>query len=402
MGMSCNLKTIPIDIVRMNDNIVTTGDNFVFTRYLYEKDEVKLTLLISLLNKTEDAIFWAYELYYSGFISELIDHLWKIYYDFYATLNPKFEKYLATLLGHDLNLNSNAKENEKLIYMAINDFIIRPCNIDIFILDQIRKTDIEKDYLDPLANFKKQFTEWLESHDYINIALYVLEDCEEADLDDVIETYVEYFSYYFTNMDKNKITSNIKKTQIKNRQNKRKMILSRIMACYSFLNELKMGKNTRVQAENEDVEIYKTQITQIPLSPYKILPNTCKYSIDSTNHLSLFHLKRDTQDIKTAYLDNWLYFASFSPIWKERISAYGGSINHEKKAIIFDDEEVERFYDNFGYEPDEQKIEVQNKSIQVIENVRTWKSFYQAHNKNCLIDIDIDSSYLTDLRKIHY
>jgi hypothetical protein len=40
------------------------GSNLVLTRYLYIKDEVKLALLISILNKSDDAIFWAYELYY--------------------------------------------------------------------------------------------------------------------------------------------------------------------------------------------------------------------------------------------------------------------------------------------------------------------------------------------------
>ena len=76
MGISCYSKK-PI----MNYQIET---KFVFTRYLYEKDEVKMALLIAILNKTDDAIFWAYELYYSGFTDELIELLWKIYYDFYA------------------------------------------------------------------------------------------------------------------------------------------------------------------------------------------------------------------------------------------------------------------------------------------------------------------------------
>ena len=44
-----------------------------FTRYLYEKDEVKLALILSILNKKEErAEFWAYELYYSGFEQEII------------------------------------------------------------------------------------------------------------------------------------------------------------------------------------------------------------------------------------------------------------------------------------------------------------------------------------------
>lgn len=69
-------------------------DEFQFTRYLYEKDEVKLSLVTSIINKKDDSIFWAYELFYSGFKTELAELLWKIYFDFYSTLNPSFEKYL--------------------------------------------------------------------------------------------------------------------------------------------------------------------------------------------------------------------------------------------------------------------------------------------------------------------
>ena len=82
--------------------------NIVLTRYLYLKDEVKLAFLVSLLNKSDDAIFWAYELYYSGFKMEFFDYIWTIYYDFFATLNPSFEQYLNKMLKFD-------KENDKKI-----------------------------------------------------------------------------------------------------------------------------------------------------------------------------------------------------------------------------------------------------------------------------------------------
>ena len=68
--------------------------DLIFTRYLYIKDEVQISLLVSILNKNDDAIFWAYELYYSGFKKELLNIIWKIYYDFFVTLNPTFEIYL--------------------------------------------------------------------------------------------------------------------------------------------------------------------------------------------------------------------------------------------------------------------------------------------------------------------
>ena len=67
--------------------------HIIFTRYLYLKDEVEIALLASLLNKKDDALFWAFELYFSGFESELIEILWKIYYEFYYSLNPSFECY---------------------------------------------------------------------------------------------------------------------------------------------------------------------------------------------------------------------------------------------------------------------------------------------------------------------
>ena len=76
-----------------SENKLISSD-IVFTRYLYVKDEVYVSLLVSILNKSDDSIFWALELYYSGFIKELLNLLWKIYYDFFATLNPTFEKYL--------------------------------------------------------------------------------------------------------------------------------------------------------------------------------------------------------------------------------------------------------------------------------------------------------------------
>ena len=91
-----------------------------FTRYLYEKDEVKLALILSILNKKEEnAEFWAYELYHSGFKLELIDLFWSLYYDFYYTQNPSFEKYLQTKLKThlDLDLNSeNYRFGELYIY----------------------------------------------------------------------------------------------------------------------------------------------------------------------------------------------------------------------------------------------------------------------------------------------
>ena len=79
------------------------------TRYLYFLDECFYSLLMALINKKsfEEVLFWAGEIYYSGFEKELWDHLWKIYYDFYAIRYPKFEK--------KINKMSKEWENQKNI-----------------------------------------------------------------------------------------------------------------------------------------------------------------------------------------------------------------------------------------------------------------------------------------------
>ena len=66
----------------------------VLTRYLYHCEEVCHSLLTCLLVKSsfEETLFWASEIYYSGYQKEIWELLWKIYYDFFAIRNPKFEK----------------------------------------------------------------------------------------------------------------------------------------------------------------------------------------------------------------------------------------------------------------------------------------------------------------------
>jgi hypothetical protein len=111
-------------------------DNFVFTRYLYEKQEVEIALLLALLEKNiEESLFWAYELYYSGFQIELFEYFIRIYYDFYATLNPAFGIYLV-IKYNEYFIEKKEVLEDRFISMTIHNFITRPYNVDIFILKQ--------------------------------------------------------------------------------------------------------------------------------------------------------------------------------------------------------------------------------------------------------------------------
>ena len=77
----------------LTKSMTENAPKIIFTRYLYSKDEVQLALLVNILNKSEKSLFWAYELYYSGFEEDVFNLLWKIYFDFYYTLNPSFYTY---------------------------------------------------------------------------------------------------------------------------------------------------------------------------------------------------------------------------------------------------------------------------------------------------------------------
>ena len=390
-----------------------------FTRYLYEKDEVKLSLIICILNKQEESVFWAYELYYSGFKLELIDIFWSIYYDFYYTLNPSFEKYLQTKLKNNLDFDTSC---ENYISMIVNNFMIRPHTMDIFMLKKIvdicdfDNSDIQKYNIS--GNFEiinNELKSVLEAKDFMMLASLILTGIKE---EHIIATFKTSLDYFVTDIglkiDSKKIVIEFEK-YLNNKyhnDNKRVILLSRILHYFVVMNNIKLGKNIYVHIEPEDVILYETICADLKekdkrtiLPARKILPLAKIYSIDNDNYLSLFDLKREKQDIKIAYYYNWIYHSSFSPLWRSRILKHCGRIDEKNKKIIFEEEEdsddnEQAFYDEFGYEPDEQKIDIQNKTIQEIKKERTWLSFYNEHKNNGIIEIDDD--ILNDIDKLTY
>ena len=77
-----------------------------------------------------------------------------------------------------------------------------------------------------------------------------------------------------------------------------------------------------------------------------------------------------------------------------------GVIDAKNKKVEFDDDDIDNFYDDYGYEPDEQKIEVENKTIQDIRKERNWVIFYKEHNINGVVEIEDD--ILSSIDKITY
>jgi hypothetical protein len=329
---------------------------FKFTRYLYAVDEVRAALTISILNKTDDeALFWAYELFHSEY--DLIELFWKLYYDFYATLNPAFEKYLLTKFKTGIS-------EPKLVATIVGNFVIRPHNMDIFLLRNLSRPPLVSKVVD------------LASTDYYTIASAVLND--QVTLDQVLSHY----TVQGLKLNKPKIVSDFKKQKVVVAANL--LLLTLIMQYESKLKKLKMGKNMYIQVEDSDVEPYATlQLKQ----PRKILGTVGLRDIGKEKCIGgLFMLTRDTADIAKAYRDDWLYAASFSPLWQSRIRGNNGEIDEQSKQVTFeDDDDFERFYEMYGLEPDEQRVEIQQKSTGAISNETTWYKFYETRSKNAIV-----------------
>jgi hypothetical protein len=358
-----------------------TIPNLIFTRYLYKKQSVEIALMMSLLEKkTEEALFWGYELYHSGFRKELFELFIKIYYDFYACLNQSFGTFL--MVKYNEYLIENNFLEDRVVSMIINNFITRPYNLDVFTLRCFVSINKKN-------NIKKiLFKEMLENKDFENITSYVY-SLKEKDIKKNIEIIIEYFEK-MVKINKNlfKQLDNCKKYNISTLDMKT-ILLSIILHLYSLFNNMKMGKNIYVIVQPEEVIKYNTII----IKPcYKVLSNVCLYSVDESKYLDLFEMNNNQNiNIINAYLNEWLYYSSFSPIWNQRIDSFKGRINHDKKCVIFPNDDLEEaFYEEFNYEPDEQKKEVQAKSIPSINNVNivskhSWIQFYNSFHNNSLL-----------------
>jgi hypothetical protein len=380
-----------MDFLKKDDvlTIQLPSSDLVFTRYLYIKEEVRLALLVSILNKSDDAIFWAYELYHSGFKFELLNLIWKIYYDFFATLNPAYEAYL--LKKHKELLANN--HHERNISSIINDLLFRPFNSDVFMLRNVCENfEIDVDYYndtEKITNVNEvhfNLSQWIFNNDFRSIAQWILNINKNILHVDIYKICLDIFEN-----EVKIIKSNLMKEfvfAIRLNINSNHILLAKIMALFSRKADLKKGKSIYINVEPEDVIIYETIVGSEELKHYRILEIAYMCGIDDYKHLSLFKLTRNKYNLQEKYWYNWEYHGSFCPVWSKRIREFKGYPDYSKEKIIFiNDDLMQEFYSFYGLEPDEQKIDVQNKSIQSIEKIHNWKWFNEQYKKNGLFEI---------------
>jgi hypothetical protein len=380
-----------------NDDVFTIalpGSDLVFTQYLYIKEEVRIALLVSILNKNEDAIFWAYELYNSGFINELLNLIWKIYYDFFSTLNPAYESYL---IKKHKELIKNDSSNKQIVSSIVQDLLFRPFNSDVFLLRNICDFfEIEMEYhhdskkITHIEELKYNLTQWIANEDLRSIAQWILN--VNKDIIKIVDIYnicLDLFDKE-VKLTKNKLQKEFA-TAIKLNINSNVILLAKIIQLFSRKAGLKKGKSIYINVEFEDIKTYEPIVSSKEIKHYNILERGYKCGIDDLKHLSLFKLTRNKYKIQEEYRYKWEYHASFSPIWSKRIRKFGGYQDFKKQKIIFkeepNDDLMQEFYRNYGLEPDEQTEKIQNKSLQKIEKKYNWVWFNEQYKRNGLFEI---------------
>jgi len=358
----------------------------VFTRYLYLKDDVEISLLSSLLHKQrEKAMFWGYELYHSGFIDDVLVVLWRAYYECYAMLNPTFESYMKKKQNE---LKEREDGIEYFVGLYIHNIITRKFNLDVFMLREI-SMHLEIDEDDAKLTLEERF----EGNKYQAIVHIICEEC--ISLEECQEMAKKATQYFKKKGVKNlKLLQNLECDGIQPAV----ILVSRIMHYFTILtketNKIKMGKNIYLVLEPDEIVKYRTIETDYPNeNGENVLKRTAIYSSNEHNYLSLF--KSDhPENIWKHYHSNWIYYAGlYTQLWNERILEYGGHIDEDEQKVHWENEDFEEiFYNLYGYNPEEQPTEIQQNNIPIMKdrNQVTWRWFYEKHMNQRLYIPDDD------------
>lgn len=365
---------------------------FQLTRYLYELSEVKGSLILALLKKDNDeALFWAFEYYHSKLPYDITNFIIQIYYDFYYTLNPTFEKYMFVKLKK-VTIENEENELTLFIKLIIDNLIQRPHTLDVFLL---RHTGLQYDADIQDNNPSDEIiSSIMDPQEYLYISTILMKHSHYND----VANLKTLLSMVLDEMGKTqKINKNVKMKEtvaLLDKCYKDEYILKRTIVLAKMVNYLALHKGIKMHRsiyiendENKQLHHLYEMTTKYPID-FKV---NAKYATNQ-EYMGIFNLERFHTDYKNNYLNHWQYYAYKVPYWETVFDLYGGEVEDETYRIIFrEDENKEEFYEDFDCYPDEETIEVQNRFIGKIEKGCNLKSFYiQFGTRNVIQDLEED------------
>ncbi len=335
------------------------------TRYLYFVDEVYLSLLTAIIKKAEveECLFWAAEIFYSGL--PLWPFLWTVYYDFFASQYPKHSRRLSKLAkSRKLEDGLVAVITFRHLVPDWRTFYLRLCS---------PQTNVSR---------KTQYPKWLMDLHLKPIEIDFLYALDEGDLPSIADAVskfknsagrlYELLETYYTDLNGIKVLP---------LQSIPDMGGNRYHMTLSVLNQLlQPARRVRKQAvfrklEDRWVKAVVKHNDEIIEPLYKTLPAKRLFGVSQA--IGCFQLaryklpwQRGPRDAYALLRRHWEFFAYFTEIWKKRLDAHEATLDYERAEVLFpNDDLLEAFGEKYNYEPDEQPLWTQERSVQDIERV---------------------------------
>lgn len=336
------------------------NNNIKLTRYLYIYDEVKYSLLTSLTLKTsfDEVLFWLSELYESGFTEELWQFTYSIYYNFYSILYPKLLSYIIKQnskweTSNDYSILIKCYKNmfhktvdTKMFYIYIlsNKYLKNPEGKENIVVFKGRSPTICKLF----QSKYKHFIQSLEKQNLNNISYYTAL-YDDSEFIDVLKKYIEHKGGQY-----------IENSYYENRK---------INVLFHYFTSTDKSKKIIYVSESKiDIQKYN-KTKEHTESIYKTLENQMLYPI--RNEVSQFELSRDNisfESLQELYWYKWEVLCYDTPYWKHIFNKYNIQIDKDKKTLIYPSDDVyNKFWDNYNYDFDEQKKDIQMKFLKPLD-----------------------------------
>jgi len=327
----------------------------VLTKHLYALDEVKINLLLSLLEKKDfnKVIFWSAEIFHSGFLRELLDYIWQIYYDFYA-LFSNIKQYKITCKIKNFQKNNNFQEIIKLMYILFQ--LQAYCEIFI-IRNMLKPLKFAK-----INKFEKVFIiiESLIKEKKINPIYNYLK--ETLKINETLT--IKQYNLMIQRIDKNN-------TCFK-RNNMYSQTLPQLLNHLFRTIHIEIKKPTKKRLKKIPTlhfKYYEKLINTENIEITKILHHKRHYELDDLT--CVFSLCRDEMSMPLSHIFwyHWEYYCQKTPYWSDKFKEFQVKWDHEKKSALFSqDSELDTFHEKYDYDLDELPYEISYKSIKTFNN----------------------------------
>ena len=335
------------------------------SRFLYMNDEIICSFLDCLIRQRneKEAYYWIAEYYYSGFKEQTWKLLWQIYYDFYAIHFPKLESLIKTQF-----IQWKTKNSIQEILIITKNLYYKKANCNVFLFRTLSNMPIKK-----IISYRGRSPSWIKTFEpiYKNILLsihkkHIPNICYYIHLHPPNQLYpviIRYFKMLHSlNLNEEKYLDSIPYI------NKLHIILALII--YLDVNEKDIHLDESIlEVEQNVIQEVELRNKKKVYPRYKTLPQKRLFCI--SDKIGCFQLARfDAQypEYHQLLWYHWEYFASFSPIWKKRFNIFGAIRNTTDYTMKFpNDDALEDFGELYNYEPDEQKLQVQEQSLCAIQ-----------------------------------